>query len=225
MAALLTSETGNTAKVVKYINECREMGITILPPDVNHRDWSFTPDGEAIRFGLGAVKNVGQAAVEAIGKARAEMGRFTLAPRILREGGPRRRQSPHDREPDQGRRDGLARRARAARNSPPSKAPWRPAQRAQRDRESGQVGLFGDADRAKSRTPPPLPNVPDWTDKEKLAGEKELLGFWVTGHPLDRYADKVAELATHDSSNARRSREERRGGDLRRADRHSAQAQ
>src|ERR1035437_2375229 len=82
MAALLTSETGNTAKVVKYINECREMGITILPPDVNHSDWSFTPNGEGpgsghgIRFGLGAVKNLGQSAVEAIGKARQEVGCF-----------------------------------------------------------------------------------------------------------------------------------------------------
>ena len=80
MAALLTSETGNTAKVVKYINECREMGITILPPDVNASEWSFTPDssasGLAIRFGLGAVKNLGQSAVEAIGRARQEVGRF-----------------------------------------------------------------------------------------------------------------------------------------------------
>ena len=64
MAALLTSETGNTAKVVKYINECREMGITVLQPDVNASDWSFTPDdtapnGKGIRFGLGAVKNLG----------------------------------------------------------------------------------------------------------------------------------------------------------------------
>src|SRR5579884_468082 len=71
LAALLTSETGNTAKVVKYINECRDMGIQILPPDVNASEWSFTPDGEkAIRFGLGAVKNVGQGAVEAIARAR-----------------------------------------------------------------------------------------------------------------------------------------------------------
>src|SRR6202030_4078701 len=66
---------GNTAKVVKYINECREMGITILPPDVNHSDWSFTPDQQAIRFGLGAIKNLGQSAVEAIGKAREGEGR------------------------------------------------------------------------------------------------------------------------------------------------------
>src|SRR6185369_10604454 len=73
LAALLTSETGNTTKVVKYINECREMGIRILPPDVNASEWSFTPDGDlAIRFGLGAVQNLGQSAVEAIVKARDE---------------------------------------------------------------------------------------------------------------------------------------------------------
>src|SRR5215831_11681309 len=76
MAALLTSETGNTAKVVKYINECREMAIRILPPDINHSEWSFTPDGEAIRFGLGAVKNLGQGAVEAIGRSREAEGKF-----------------------------------------------------------------------------------------------------------------------------------------------------
>src|SRR5881296_3390823 len=73
MAALLTAETGNTAKIVKYINECREMGIRVLQPDVNASDWSFTPDGEAIRFGLGAVKNLGPSAAEAIRKAREEV--------------------------------------------------------------------------------------------------------------------------------------------------------
>jgi DNA polymerase-3 subunit alpha len=71
--------------------------------------------------------------------------------------------------------------------------------RAQRDRESGQVGLFGEMMAAEEQHGE-LPSVPEWTDKEKLAGEKELLGFWVTGHPLDRYAEKVAELTTLDSS-------------------------
>jgi DNA polymerase-3 subunit alpha len=74
-------------------------------------------------------------------------------------------------------------------------------QRAQRDRECGQVGLFGEMLDGGETHSTPLPNVPDWTDKEKLGGEKELLGFWVTGHPLDRYMDKVTELASHDSSN------------------------
>src|SRR5258708_24074544 len=74
LSAVLTSESGNTAKVVKYINECREMGIRVLAPDVNSSEFDFTPvespSGNGIRFGLGAIKNVGQAAVESIVKAR-----------------------------------------------------------------------------------------------------------------------------------------------------------
>src|SRR5206468_1386678 len=80
MSALLTSETGNTAKVVKYINDCREMGIRVLPPDVNSSEFTFTPveNGEqsGIRFGLGAIKNVGASAVESITAARNEGGPF-----------------------------------------------------------------------------------------------------------------------------------------------------
>src|SRR6201996_476599 len=76
MSALLTSESGNTDKVVNYINECREMGIPVLPPHVDHRDLHFTPAGPAIRFGLGAVKNVGEGAVQAIVQAREKGGLF-----------------------------------------------------------------------------------------------------------------------------------------------------
>ena len=77
MSALLTSETGNTAKVVKYINECREMHIRVLAPDVNSSDLDFTPAARGIRFGLGAIKNVGANAVESIMKARTAGGTFT----------------------------------------------------------------------------------------------------------------------------------------------------
>jgi DNA polymerase III subunit alpha len=73
-------------------------------------------------------------------------------------------------------------------------------ERAKRDRESGQEGLFGEMLGAAEHHEIPLPSVPDWTGKEKLAAEKEALGFWVTGHPLDGYADKISELATQDSS-------------------------
>ena len=76
MAALLTSETGNTEKVVKYINESRGIGITVLPPDVNSSDLDFTPVGEAIRFGLQAIKNVGENTVRGILDARTRLGRF-----------------------------------------------------------------------------------------------------------------------------------------------------
>jgi DNA polymerase III subunit alpha len=205
MAALLTSETGNTAKVVRYINECRDMGITILPPDVNHSDWNFTPDtqapnGKGIRFGLGAVKNLGQSAVEAIARARADTGQW----RSLHEFCERVDYGAVNRRMVEsliraGAMDSLE--GTRAQKMAAVEGAMESGQRAWRDRESGQAGLFGEMLAAHEPHAVPLPNVPDWTDKEKLAGEKEMLGFWVTGHPLDRYADKVAELATHDSGN------------------------
>jgi DNA polymerase III subunit alpha len=198
MAALLTSETGNTAKVVKYINECREMGITILPPDVNHSEWSFTPDGDKqIRFGLGAVKNVGQGAVEAIGRAREQNGAFTSLHQFCEKvdmGAVNRRMLESlIKAGAMDSQDGTRSQKMAAVDGA-----MESGQRVWRDRESGQEGLFGGfLDVAEPHRA--LPNVPDWTEKDKLAGEKELLGFWVTGHPLDRYADKICELATHDT--------------------------
>jgi len=200
MAALLTSETGKPDKVVKYINECRDMGITVLPPDVNSSEWSFTPDGNAIRFGLGAVKNVGQNAVEAIVQARKEVGRFRslyqfcecvdlaavnkrVLESLIRAGAM---------DSLEGTRAQLFAAIDAAIES---------GQRAWRDKLSGQEGLFGGLLGGGSPAEVPLPQVPDWTPKEKLAGEKEMIGFYVTGHPLDDYQEKVSELATRDSSN------------------------
>jgi DNA polymerase-3 subunit alpha len=198
MAALLTSETGNTAKVVRYINECRDMGITILPPDVNQSDWSFTPDGEAIRFGLGAVKNVGQSAVEAIARVRQEAGHFRSLHEFCEKvdlGAVNRRMIESlIRAGAMDSLDGSRSQKMAV-----VEGAMEAGQRASRDRESGQVALFGELLAAGEHHETPLPAVPDWTGKEKLAGEKEMLGFWVTGHPLDAYAAKVAELATHDS--------------------------
>jgi DNA polymerase III subunit alpha len=195
MAALLTSETGNTAKVVKYINECREMGITILPPDVNHSEWSFTPDGQAIRFGMGAVKNLGQSAVEAIGRAREEIGKFTSLHEFCEKvdlGAVNRRMI--ESLIRAGAMDSLA--GTRSRKFAGVEGAMEAGQRAWRDRESGQVGLFGEIAAGEPHTAP-LPDVPEWSDKETLAAEKELLGFWVTGHPLDRYEDKISELASH----------------------------
>jgi len=198
LAALLTSETGNTAKVVKYINECREMNIRILPPDINQSEWSFTPDGDAIRFGLGAVKNLGQGAVEAIAKAREAEGRFTSIYQFCElvdlSALNRRMIESLIKAGAMDSLEGTRSQKMAALDSA-----MESAQRVQRDRECGQVGLFGEMIAEESHAMP-LPNVPDWTEKDKLANEKELLGFWVTGHPLDRYSDKIIELATHDSS-------------------------
>ena len=201
MAALLTSETGNPAKIAKYINECREMRITVLAPDVNSSDWNFTPVGDAIRFGLGAVKNLGPSAVEAIHNAREQVGRFRsiyqfcesvdlasinrrMIESLIRAGAM---------DSLEGHRAQLMAAVEGAMEA---------GQCAQRARESGQEGLFGDAfGSGETHTEKPLPNVPESTLREKLAGEKEMLGFYVTGHPLDQYEDKVRELATHASGN------------------------
>jgi DNA polymerase-3 subunit alpha len=193
MAALLTSVTGNTDDVVKYINECREMGIAVEPPDMNVSDANFTPHGPAIRFGLAAVKNVGHNAIESIVAARKDLGQFRsiyefcekvdlrlLNRRVLES------------LIKSGAMDSLGRRAqlmavldRAVEH----------AEKLQRDAESGQHGLFGvfqqeDTNIQEER----LPNIPDWDEHTRLSNEKEILGFFITGHPLEKYRDKLEDL-------------------------------
>jgi DNA polymerase-3 subunit alpha len=198
MAALLTSETGNTTKVVKYIQECREMGIKVLPPDVNASDWSFTPDHGAIRFGLGAIKNVGQGAVESIAEARKRVGRFTDLFQFCEEIDPAAiNRRVVESLIKAGAMDSLA--GSRAQKFEAVEGALEAAAKIWRDRASGQTGLFGfDIDAQKSAAGS-LPRVPDWTDRQALGYEKELLGFYVTGHPLDEYRDLVMDLRTHES--------------------------
>ncbi len=208
MAALLTSETGNVAKVVKYINECRDMKINVLPPDVNASEYTFTPvrtdNGDAIRFGLGAVKNVGQGAVEAIIKARTELkekdaaGGFRSIYQFCEHAD---MQAINRRVIESliraGAMDGFE--GTRAQLLLALDSAIETGTRAARDRNSGQGGLFGGGP-AEETHEQPLPRANDWTPREKLQGEKELLGFYVSGHPLDAYDEKICELATHDSS-------------------------
>ena len=203
MSALLTSEAGNTAKVVKYINECREMDIKVLAPDVNSSDFTFTPvttgDAQGIRFGLGAIKNVGLNAVESIVKARTEAGPFTSIYDFCERvdlGAVNRRMIESFIKA--GALDSLG--GRRSQFFAVIDSAIETGTRAQKDRESGQSGLFAMLMEEATAASHPLPNVPDWTGSEKLTGEKEILGFYITGHPLDQYMDKVRELATHQTS-------------------------
>lgn len=195
MSALLTSEAGNMDKIVKYINECREMGIGVLPPDVNESDLNFTPAGGAIRFGLGAVKNVGQGAVEAIVTAREEGGRFSsiydFCERVNLAGVNRRVIESLIKA---GALDSTA--GNRAQLTEALDRALETGMRVSRDRALGQHGLFG-ALLGDQKIEYPLVNLPDWTMEQKLAGEKEVLGIYVSGHPLDRFNDKLGELATH----------------------------
>ena len=195
MAALLTSETSKPENVVKYIGECKEMGINVEPPDVQVSGAQFTPHHDAIRFGLAAVKNVGSNAIESIIKARNEVGgRFKsfweFCEKVdLRVMNSRVIQSLIK----AGALDSMG--ARAALDKAVEKAMER-AQKAQRDAELGQTGLFGLFDEmpANGHRADDLPHVPDWEESERLANEKEVLGFFVSGHPLDKYAEKIRNL-------------------------------
>jgi DNA polymerase-3 subunit alpha len=199
MAALLTSETSKPDSVVKYIGECREIGIRVEPPDVQVSGAQFTPhtveDRQAIRFGLAAVKNVGGNAIESILKARAEAGgRFKsfweFCEKIdLRLMNKRVIESLIK----AGALDSLGTRGQLM--AAVDKAMER-AQKAQRDAEQGQSGLFGlfDETPARGREADALPAAADWEESERLANEKEVLGFFVSGHPLDKYAEKLRNL-------------------------------
>ena len=195
MSALLTSESGNTDKIVKYIRECREMGIKVLPPDVNESDLNFTPANEAIRFGLGGVKNVGQGAVEAIVTARQTGGRFAtifdLCERVNLGAINRRVIESLIKA---GALDSL--KGNRAQLTDAIDRAMEGGMRALRDREMGQAGLFGLIEEHKEHESS-LAKLPQWTQQQMLAGEKEMLGIYVSGHPLDRFEDKVSELATH----------------------------
>ncbi|MBV9033262.1 MAG: DNA polymerase III subunit alpha, partial [Acidobacteriaceae bacterium] len=200
MSALLTSESGTTDKVVKYINECRDMGISVLPPDVNQSDWDFTPAGSAIRFGLGAIKNVGHGAIESVVAARQEGGRFTSIYNFCERvnlGAINRRAI--ESMVKAGAMDSLG--GNRAQLSEALDRAIESGQRAWRDRAMGQHGLFGMFGEEEQKTELPLADLPDWTSEQKLAGEKEMLGIYVSGHPLDRFKEKVSDLARHFTDN------------------------
>jgi DNA polymerase-3 subunit alpha len=195
MAALLTSQTGNTDDVVKYINECREMGIPVEPPDINFSDANFTPHGNAIRFGLAAVKNVGRNAIESITNARGELGRFSsffefcekVDLRLLNK-------RVVESLIKSGAMDPLGKRAQLM--AAVDKAIER-GQKAQRDADSGQHGLFG-VFHSDAQQPDRLPEIPDWDEHQRLSAEKEILGFFVSGHPMEKYREKLRDLKALD---------------------------
>ena len=208
MAAMLTSETGNTDKVVKYIHEARGMGITVLPPDVNSSDLNFTPVGNDIRFGLAAIKNVGENTVKGILQAREKLGRFTgffefceaVEQRLLNK-------RVLESLVRSGALDGLG--ARRAQMMASLDRAIERAQKLQRARESSQHGLFGAG--AETLAPPPevLPDIEEWPEHELLAAEHATLGFFISGHPLDKYAGRLRELQAIELA----SIEDRRNGE------------
>ncbi len=198
MAALLTSETGNTDKIVGYLTECRDMGIKVLPPDVNESQKDFAVADGGIRFGLAAIKNVGEGAVESIIVVRNDGGKFRsffdfcrridlrkvnkrMLEGLIKAGafdstGARRAQlmAVLDQAVDEG----------AA---------------AHQERERGQTSIFGDdpsADAAQGFVQSALPDLPEWDQGQMLKYERELTGFYITAHPLSRFEAALKKFAT-----------------------------
>lgn len=196
MAALLSSEIGDTDKVVAYINEARELGIDVLPPSVIESGWKFTVTGDSqIRFGLGAIRNVGRGAIESIIVAREDGGPFVslqdFCERVdLRLCNKRVIESLIAAGAlDQlgGHRAQLV----AALDHVLHEAQLRAA-----ERTAGQVSLFGGEAEDERAVAHPLPDTEPWTEAERLAKEKAVIGFFISGHPLERYRAEVQLFGT-----------------------------
>jgi DNA polymerase-3 subunit alpha len=189
MAALMTSEMGDTDKVIKNLAECREKEIEVLAPDINESRSDFTPVGDKIRFGLAAVKNVGEKAVEVILQSRNQDGPFDSLFDFCR------------------RVDMTAVNRRVIENlikcgaydsTQVSRArmfgalddAMKAGQAHQRDQASNQIDIFamlGTPGKGAKKPGDVYPPVTEWSSQESLAFEKESLGFYISGHPLDKY--------------------------------------
>jgi DNA polymerase-3 subunit alpha len=205
-AALLTIEAQNTDKLALYLAEARERGITVLPPDLNQSQLNFSVEKRAdgtrpVRFGLTAIKGLGEGAVNLILAAREQLGGRIPSLHALCEILDLRLANKRVFEalvksgacdslaPDAGRPDGRLLRETRARLFASIDGACEHGSRQQRNKDMGQFDMFGGGDASTTGpTMVPLPDVPPWTEIEQLNYEKECLGLYWTGHPIDRYA-------------------------------------
>lgn len=196
MAALLTSEMGNTDKVVQYIEECKQMGSAVLPPDVNKSFTDFSIDDNNIRFGLNAIKNVGRNAVDNIVQVRKERGEFTslydftehLDTRIVNR-------KVLESLIKSGSMDSFG--LNRSQLFEMIDAALQAADEFQKDRDRGQSSFFDvleNQDTFKKELQKP-PNIPEWPEHDLLRQEKEMIGFYITGHPLGAFAKVIERYA------------------------------
>jgi DNA polymerase-3 subunit alpha len=193
MAALLTNDKGNTDKLVQYIGEAREMQIDVLPPDVNVSGLDFTVDGGQVRFGLSAIKNVGESAIRSMLEAREGAGRFESMHDLCSDVDSRLvNKRVLEALVQSGAADSLG--GRRSQLAAVIDSALELGQKRRADREAGQSSLFGEDD--VESAPPKLPDLPEWDEATRLSHEKASLGFYVSGHPLDSYKDVLASFET-----------------------------
>ncbi len=199
MAALMTTDMGNADKIVGYFSECRDLNIKVLPPDVNESHKNFTVVDQAIRFGLAAIKNVGEGAVESIIEIRNKTGPFKSFFEFCR------RVDLH--KVNKRMLEGLIKTgafdstgAKRSQLAAVLEQAVEEGTAAQRERDMGQTNIFGDElggqDATEQFAAPALPNIPEWDQNERLKHERELTGFYISSHPLARYEATMEALST-----------------------------
>ncbi len=201
MAALLTEDMENTDKVIKNINEIRNMGISILPPDINESCRNFTVHEKDIRFGLGAVKGVGGGAVEAIVEAREAGGKFESLHDFCERVDLRRvNKRVAEALVKCGAFDSLQH--KRAQFMAALEEAMEYGQKVQREKASGQESLFGTEEivTQNGHAYGHLPDIEEWPENVLLSNEKEAIGFYITGHPLARHSDAIKRFSTCDTA-------------------------
>lgn len=196
MAALLTSEVQNAEKVMRYIAECREMGITILPPDINESYRNFTVVGNQIRFGLAAVKNVGDAAIEVILREREERGKFRSLYDFCKRVDLRK---VNRRVIESLIKCGAFDFTKVYRSQMLTVLEeilhW--AQSAQRKKETPQMTIWGpEVNELKEH----YPEMEEFSQEQLILFEKETIGFYISRHPLSPYQEEIRRITEEDSS-------------------------
>ncbi len=202
-AALLTIEAQNTEKLAMYLGEARERGIPVLPPDINQSQLRFTVEEKGVRYGLTAIKNVGEGAIDSLLKVRATQGKITSLHALCEDLDLRLfNKRVFESLAKAGALDSLAAgvtghpRETRPRLIAAVDAACEYGARQQRDREQGQGGLFGEVEPAGDAqgAVTALPAAAPWTEQEQLAFEKETLGLYWSGHPVDRYRNELKEF-------------------------------
>ena len=200
MAAMMNSMLGHTEKIAFYIQYCRREGISVLPPDVNRSEDKFTVDTQTgrpgIRFGLAGVKSLGHNAVEALVSERARGGQFRdLYDFIDRLTGGALNKKGVEALIRAGAMDSLP--GYRSQKLHVYERAMDGASRQQKSVVAGQISLFGMLDSAVAAPPPPMPNLPEFDHFTRLQMEKETTGVYISGHPLDAYADQLNKLSVN----------------------------
>ncbi len=193
MAAMLNSELADSDAIAKYVRECQDLGIEVLPPDINASEKWFAADRGAIRFGLVAVKGIGEGAVDELLEARRRVGRFSGLAHLAGE--------IEGRQVNRKVFESLVKAGCFDSTSPSRQALYAgldallgDAQKRWRDRAQGQSALFAAAAGPEAGADP---NGPEWPPRERLSHEKEALGFYLSGNPLEEHETELRRLTTH----------------------------